>query len=272
MQISRKFLFTLLPVLLFSFLQSCQKEDLAENAAAPGAKLGPVIVDTLQPYFPGLDHTVAYFYLANQQPAPEVLSLKDQFSPAFKRATLAGMYYFANVIDKNNEGIIDSNAHWTWYLIDQNVWEPTRQVVIQNQFTTGTDTILIGQPKFLLTPAEKDNKGNQNKDHYKCYEIQNGKTLNIKAGIVDLCYGPDSVDVKEEVLFCPPCAKKRKGLPLEPIINPVDHVMIYSVGPPFIVNDNILSTDQFIETRGLVQDREFLTVPTKKISYRVTDL
>ena len=75
--------------------------------------------------------------------------------------------------------------HQTWWLIDDPV--PTcneRLVGLENQF--GRQDWLVKDGRYLVLPAHKNMPGFPTYwNHYKCYEVVRGDTLNIAVHLDD---------------------------------------------------------------------------------------
>ncbi|MEM7038664.1 MAG: hypothetical protein AAF570_16885 [Bacteroidota bacterium] len=277
MKTTTKILFALAFFFASSLLLSCEKENTPENSAMDNYRSGP-INDAAGPfqtfdYLPNIEHSAVFeVRLPNVtggvNQVPLLARLRDQFSPTWKPSQVTELSFFANAIDKNDEGLIDSSAHWNWYEINQIAREPHREVTIYNQFTQLIDTMVIGQPQYLLVPATKNGQGDASSlDHYKCYEVLRAREEQRRAKLMDPCYGTDSVTVTTPLLFCPPCGKWLPGREPELIQNPVDHLTVYDIDNERIA-DYITTTDQFGIRGQLVLERDYLTVPTRKFSFR----
>lgn len=195
------------------------------------------------------------------------VALKGQFDKDFRKHRLVALEHFANPVNKNEEGMINDQAHQTWYgFHPEDVGEPRRAVRLSNQF--GEQKIEIGDAGVLITPAEKFEPGSsfpKRQDHYKCYRVEEGDPINRTVTLRDQ-FLRNRVRVLEPLLFGVPVAKHYKEL--EPIVNEVAHLTIYRLEP----RDNHKRRgvrDQFDEYKLEILETALLAVPTLKRKWAV---
>lgn len=157
--------------------------------------------------------------------------LRGQFDSRDRPFVVSLLRQFANPVSKNGEGIKDRNNHFTAYEISTTAPEPVRAVVLENQF--GRQKLKIRLIHFLLVPALKIEPGigmPENLDHFKCYQVIEGPSLDAAVSLEDQFDSERKVQVREAALFCVPTIKKYGGQTYE-IKNPQEHLTIYSIAP-----------------------------------------
>lgn len=99
------------------------------------------------------------------------VALRGQFDEGFVEATLDSVVGYSNLVSKNGGVVHRKDAHLVWYRIKQAGGEPSRKVILKNQF--GEQTWTIGSPVYLLVPAAELSAASQqgvppdSVDHYK---------------------------------------------------------------------------------------------------------
>ena len=197
------------------------------------------------------------------------VKLKDQFDKQPLPATVFNVNFFANPVSKNEEKIIDPNAHLTWYQIRQTFARPLK-VEFQNQF--GKQQCELGEAAYLLVPTQKMETGSampKKLNHFKAYKVLNSDELNKQATLVDQfdrkLQQKENVIVGKLMFFCTPVAKNN-----EPIFDKSNHLAVYmikSLGSEHLPK-NILIKNQFGLDSLYVEKSYMLAVPTKKLSYK----
>lgn len=221
------------------------------------------------PSRPELDHFKVY-----EVEAAEVdiqVRLKDQLAADPKEAQLEALKYFANPTRKVHEeaavGVTDANRHFNWYAIRQEQPEPQRTIRFLNQF--GQHSVDIGDPRFLLVPAQKTSDENsefpESLDHYKCYEVTevNVAPAPPVAVLGDQFSREEEVKVGEPRFFCMPVMKEWEGTEPRDIVNAEEHLAVYEISPQAHQLD-IRTRDQFGEHSLQVLRSVMLAVPTEK--------
>lgn len=174
-----------------------------------------------------LDHFKLYEVQPYSMAATAIL--RGQFDSAERPFALGLLRQFANPVSKNGEGIKDRNNHLTVYEIQTTAPEPSRVVVLENQF--GKQELRIGPVLFLLVPALKIEPGiglPENLDHFKCYRVLQGPSLDAFVSLEDQFDSEKGVHVWEPMFFGVPTLKKYGGR-TEEIKNPAEHLTVYRI-------------------------------------------
>lgn len=156
--------------------------------------------------------------------------LQGQFDEEPQDAELTLLSYFANPVSKNGEPIYNRNAHLTWYRLYSQIPEPTRNVMVENQF--GQQKIIIGKSPALLAPARKQERGSQfpvDLDHFKLYWVLEGEPVNQGVELKDQFSGEEA-KVFYPLFFGVPVQKEYQGN-VSPIHNKKAHLLIYKITP-----------------------------------------
>ncbi|MCU0874962.1 MAG: hypothetical protein MUE50_21740 [Pirellulaceae bacterium] len=212
-----------------------------------------------------LDHFLVYAVkVIGEQPTerPPVVQLKGQFDRQPKKATVNTLTFFANPVSKNGARILDPNAHLAWYAITQES-EPTRRVEVRNQF--GSRKLTIGPAEFLLVPAQKRMEGGQfpsGLDHFKCYQVLDGKPVDKNVSLKDQFAGDKNVPVLRPRWLAVPVQKTYKEETTK-IQNKRDHLVVYEI-PRKESQKKLVMKDQFGNRRLESGERRFLCVPSTK--------
>lgn len=193
------------------------------------------------------------------------VSLQDQFdSLTTKFSTLVRIDYFANPVNKNNEGAGDPNSHLVWYRMSPPGAPIIRDVTFDNQF--GTQNVRIGAPEYVLLPAEKVEIGSefpQFTDHYECYRVIQGTPVNVSVTLWDQ-FESDAVQVEEPVWFCNPVDKNEEGL-----ISEINHLVFYKITPQTDVLRTIYVETQFDTLTLDADSSRWLGVPSEKRNWDI---
>lgn len=156
--------------------------------------------------------------------------LQGQFDEEPEDAELMLLSYVANPVSKNGEPIYNRNAHLTWYWLYPRIPEPTRNVVVENQF--GQQKIIIGKSPALLVPAQKRERGSQfpvDLDHFKLYWVLEGERVNQGVELKDQ-FVSEEAKVLYPLLFGVPVRKEYQG-DVSPVHNAKAHLLIYRITP-----------------------------------------
>lgn len=212
-----------------------------------------------------LDHFKVYKVRAAKV-VKDGVALRGQFDKEARKAEISGPLYFANPVSKNKEKIHDKDAHLNWYRLSCER-EPRRKVAVHNQF--GEQTILIGQPAFLLAPTKKVHDKtafplSKHLDHFKAYRVIKGKAIEKEVTLVDQ-FGDEKNAVLKPVLFCVPVAKSHGGKSIK-IVNEKDHLVVYEL-KPHEHEIKFETSDQFSENTLKTTVCVWLCVPSAKTKY-----
>lgn len=209
-----------------------------------------------------LDHFKVY--QVKEQRAEQVVMVQGQFDKEPKKIFIRGFLAFANPVSKNESKILDKNGHLTWYVFNQEKPDPKRAVILENQF--GKQKIVLGQPRFLLAPTEKHERGSafpKNLDHYVAYEVTDAGSINKTVSLVDQFGRDDKVLVRSAKFFCVPVTKIHDKKVFK-IRNERDHLTVYDITPKAFAKD-LNTTDQFGNHKMSVTRSYQLGVPTLKL-------
>jgi hypothetical protein len=221
------------------------------------------------------DHYLCYNARDRNDPPqhPEPVNLTDQFHHGAYKTGHARR--FCTPADKNDEGISDPTTHLKVYELQREVAPTVRAVVnTENQF--GTLTLRVRQPanlyvptaKGLTMPPDPPDPMRPGFEHFMCYKVKSIGPKFPKGIIVEVAnqFGAGKYALRKPRRLCTPVAKKRPSLPLEPIRNPVRHLVCYGIKPiiPLPPPEEVYASNQFgIERLQLQREREFC-VPSSK--------
>lgn len=197
------------------------------------------------------------------------VALHGQFDEEPEQAELLLLSYFGNPVSKNQEPIYNRNAHLTWYQLYQPIPEPTRTVVIKNQF--GQQEIVIGRPFALLAPALKQERGSQfpvKLDHFKLYKVLEGQPVDQSVALQDQ-FSSDEVRIICPIAFGVP-VKKQYQEHEAPLYNPDAHLLIYRITPRSVQQARPVR-DQFGKRFLSFLRSVALAVPSVKLEWNEMD-
>ncbi len=219
----------------------------------------------------GLDHFL--FYDIATQPAGDIIGVQTQFDigPAFgpERLQLRAAILFGNPVQKNDEKILDRNAHLTFYAAYDAVPDPMRTVNYTDQF--GRRKVIIGRKYGFLSPTQKAFRGTrfpEKLDHYVAFQVLDGAPVNKAVKLKDQ-WGAYTAKVYTPAFFAAPSRKWHDGK-VDGVNNAAAHLAIYRISPTAAAN-TAKTRDQF-GTRIAHSGRTvLLAVPCKKGKWEVTD-
>lgn len=194
------------------------------------------------------------------------VALQGQFDKFADKVELMALSMFANPVSKNGERLYDRHAHLTYYSLHQQVIEPTRAVVFENQF--GKQKILIGHAHKLMVPAEKYGRGSEfpkELDHYKVYAVLKGRHVEQRVKLKDQ-FGSQEVEVADPFAFAVPVKKIHHGETFG-IHNERAHLVIYRMTPGS-VDQTKLVRDQFGRRYLRILRSVLLGTPSLKLEWR----
>ncbi len=219
----------------------------------------------------GLDHFL--FYDIATQPAGDVIGVQTQFDvgPAAgpEKLQLRAAIAFANPVQKNDEKILDPNAHLTWYAAYDWVPDPTRIVNWTDQF--GRRRAYIGRKVAFLSPTQKARRGSkfpEKLDHYVVFQVLDSSPVGKAVKLKDQWGGYDA-KVYYPRYFAAPSRKWHNG-ETHGINNAKAHLAIYQISPS-PADKAAKSRDQF-GTRVVNARRAILlAVPCSKGKWKEVD-
>ncbi len=155
--------------------------------------------------------------------------LQGQFEREPKQADLLALQLFANVASKNEEEVVDWNAHLAGYLLRQLPVEPVRLVSIENQF--GLHEIVIGRAIYLFVPSQKGRLSTfpEGLAHFKVYQVLRGESMNKTVALKDQ-FGAERTEVLQPIGFAVPVTKWFQQQEFKPQ-NTKAHLVFYRIKP-----------------------------------------
>jgi hypothetical protein len=202
------------------------------------------------------------------------VQLVDQFG-AFN-VTVMEAALFGNPVEKEHDGVTpisDPNRHYTLYELDYGEEEPmldSWQVVVNNQFQDDKELTVVG-PYYLAVPTQKgDHEMVECLNHYLLYLVEEYPEfpevgVNLKDQFIE-----EDVTVWGPYYFANPVKKTvvENGDVAE-IEDPDLHWVLYDIweeaSPP--INETIQIDNQFGNRTIDLLEREYLAVPSEKISW-----
>ena len=176
---------------------------------------------------------------------------------------------FANPVRKNNEKILDPNAHLTAYIAYDQVPDPVRVVNYTDQF--GRRRIYMGRKTLFLSPTQKARRGSkfpEELDHYVAFQVLDSTPVNKPVKLRDQ-WGASETRVLYPLFFAAPSRKWHAGN-VDGIKNAKAHLAIYRIMPT-ASGRAAKSRDQF-GTRVVNAERSvLLAVPCSKGKWQVAD-
>ena len=199
----------------------------------------------------------------NQNPIStgEAVILIDQFGESDH--ILGPLEKYGVPVDKNFEGFADPRAHLTWWRLSDNVVEPFRTVVVQNQF--GDYTLGVFNSEYLLAPALKNAPSQplpDTHDHYKCYRVE-GDEIPFGAQLFDQ-FSQENLGILTPLYLCNPAEKLLVDGTGFPITKPTEHLVCYLLAQSDPANIVVVAEDQFGVWSLALTERELLCVPSLK--------
>ncbi len=219
----------------------------------------------------GLDHFL--FYDTADQRVAERIRVQTQFEvgrdeePDVIRLTAAAL--FANPVKKNSEGILDPNAHLTWYRVHDPVPDPMRMVNYRDQF--GRRRVCLGRKAGFLAPTQKERRGGrfpEGLDHYVVYQVLESTPVNKTVALRDQ-WGATKTKVHYPLFFAAPSRKWHAGQ-VDGIQNAKAHLAIYRITPTS-VEKTAKTRDQFGSRAVIAYRRVLLGVPCDKGRWDLLD-
>jgi hypothetical protein len=186
-----------------------------------------------------------YFKIYDSAPHanPSFVKLEGQFDEEAQPSQVHYLEAFGCAASKNGEPLFDQRARLTWYAAVSPIHEPTRRVVIENQF--GEQSLLVGPARYLLAPARTYEPGSgfaAQLDHFKLYGVLDGPVLNRPVTLRDMLRN-ERVVVSVPIALGVPVSKTHAGTTI-PIKNEAAHLVIYRITSRPI-NKVIRVLDQF---------------------------
>ena len=209
-----------------------------------------------------------FYDVANQRLGQNIL-VQGQFDEEPETIRLTQLNLFANPVSKNGEKLYNRNAHLIWYNVFDPAPEPTRVVVVENQF--GKQKILIGRAIGFLSPTQKYELGSKfpkELDHFKVYQVLQGEQIGKQVTLKDQFDG-NEVIVHYPVAFAVPVRKQHLHGSFG-VHNREAHLVLYRITPR-TVQKPVLTRDQFGRHQLYVYRSILLATPSKKLEWKVED-
>jgi hypothetical protein len=209
-----------------------------------------------------LDHYKVYTWQSPLFELPTV-GLRDQFMSGSYQ--LRGPTFLSPPAQKNEEPVHDPRIHLQWYELLNPLPEPSRRVVVNNQF--GESFLDVGQSRYLLVPTVKNEEQVPFPfpplplSHYKCYDAVGPYVVRTVTLVTQ--FGTELVQVAKPRYLCNPVEKIHNGI-VSPILNETDHLVCYDIFPPVPLNVTVSTQDQFGVRGGVVFENRWLCVPSLK--------
>jgi hypothetical protein len=211
-------------------------------------------------------------YIATGEPVNETVGTQDQFDIAdqtgFEPTDVRQAVRLCNPVEKIHKRrvfpIPDRRAHLTLYLAPTHNIEPTRRVVVDNQF--GKARLLTFNPLVLAAPTQKNNEGfPEDLDHYKCYRAY-GASAKAVVTLRDQFSVEERVEVGRPLLFCNPTRKIHAAGAVFGVNNATDHLVCYQTERrPF--ERSVTTLDQFGTHQLRLREADLLCAPTEKLDF-----
>jgi hypothetical protein len=217
-----------------------------------------------------LDHFKFWRVRPGIAPVSRTVQLRGQFDSAPWKAEVNFPQFIGNPADKNHEGIQNPLLHYVAYGIKADQ-QPSRTVAVTNQFVTD-EKWRLGQPSWLLVPADKKVKGGGDPteppkgDHFVCYAVEDAKAFGKEVTLLDQFdkTNPEQLRELKPAFFCVPVEKTREGKQPEPIIDRETHLAVYWIDPQRDISITISTNDQFGRQLMQALRSEYLGVPSLK--------
>ena len=208
-----------------------------------------------------LDHYL--LYAATGTSVDGSVNLTDQFGYEPEVEVYAPIY-FANPVQKTHDGnvteIVNPDVHVVIYSIYGGYFQETVQVV--NQF--GAQALNVSGPYYLAVPSQKIVPPAPPLDHFKCYDVVGAPPVSVSVYLADQFNEYSSVQVNYADWFCNPVTKVY-GQNVTPIVNPDNHLTVYSITPKDMSTFVVEVENQFGTQNLTVYGPVALAAPTWKL-------
>jgi len=234
---------------------------------APGLTATPAEAQTP----PELDHFKCY--RTTFTPPNVFVGLLDQFDgfgAAPQDLFIRFPVKFCTPVEKTTpDGVItpikDINAHLEMFIAAPDRLEPTRRVVVRNQF--GTQWLLTYGPELLAVPSAKNDQPPPGTlDHYKCYRTY-GASKRIVLKLRDQFQDGTTATVLRPRDFCNPVEKTHNGEQTK-VNNPHAHLLCYTIATTAF-DGRALARNQFGLADLPLGTPDMLCVPSEKLRFSI---
>jgi hypothetical protein len=202
------------------------------------------------------------FYDVANQRVGDRITLQGQFDKEPEVVQVLVLDLFGHVVTKNRESVFEPAARLAWYSLFDPVPEPTRRVVIENQF--GAQNLVIGRAGALLVPSRTYGPRStfpERLDHFKVYRVLDGKPVDKVVSLKDP-FGAKDVAVSTPFAFGVPVTKHHGSITTS-IQNKDAHLVIYRI-TPHSTGWSLRARDQFGLREIQASRAVLLAVPSLK--------
>ncbi len=210
-----------------------------------------------------LDHFKVYEVWEQGVP-PLSVTLKDQFASE-EDVRPRGLTHFAAPVIKNDQEVIDPNAHLTWYRVDSRA--PIRRVEVSNQFNPRRkrQRLYVQNPEYLMVPTQKEGYRSsfpKDLDHYRCYRVIRSRPVEAKVRLRDQ-FGEEETIIGRARYLCVPVSKNGTE-----IKNSKDHLVAYRIRERVGYRQRVRIANQFTAYHPIavtLTRSVWLCVPSRKL-------
>jgi len=224
-------------------------------------------------YKPLLDHFECYWATPHSF-ANRLVGVRDQFNvSAFPRklaVTRQGLDTLCNPASKNRESVPNQFSHLFCYPVAKGTPFRAKTVLITNQF--GQDLLRIVRPRELCLPTSKNLRRSAkfrpipNIAHYLCYDVRAQRRRYPAVTLSDE-FGFRKATVLAPDRLCAPVQKFVPGQKPTAVIDPLDHLLCYSIRTRFAPRAAYIRNQFEIRALKAIRGR-WLCVPSTKLVLR----
>jgi len=228
--------------------------------------LAPALVEAL-------DHFKCY-RTTGEPPNVEVL-LRDQFddpAAAPDKTFVRFPVRFCTPVEKTTpDGVVtkitDQNAHLEMFITAPGRLEPTRRVVVRNQF--GIQLLTTYGPELLAVPSAKNSQPPpESLDHFKCYRAS-GRVKQVDLKLSDQFQEGTPAALLRPIEFCNP-VEKTHGDVTTPINHRRAHLLCYTItSTPFTVDARVRNQFAPNGVTLTLGTADMLCAPSQKLKFSV---
>jgi hypothetical protein len=187
-----------------------------------------------------LDHFLCYLIQPTQFEGRPGLTMMDQFNTKPVPFKLTSRELLCNPVSKNQEPILNKQAHLVAYTMQGPDAAPRNiPVIVGNQFGPNQRYIVLGQNRFLV-PTGKVALGPtiaappvppipERFGHYACYAVKPEGNFPQRDVVLEDQFGRLQGEVYEPAFLCNPAEKFIDNKPAGPVVDARDHLMCYAL-------------------------------------------
>ncbi|MGA9115413.1 MAG: SdrD B-like domain-containing protein [Bacteroidota bacterium] len=240
---------------------------LYNRALSPSEVLNVYLADSLGRCKSGINIGMNHYKTWRLMPTMlnQMVVVEDQFMTDSLRLTMLEL--LSNPVQKIHEpdtfNITEPDHHFTWYRAMGR--DTMLSLTYVNQFESRD--VSIGPAEYLLLPARKmPHFEPESLDHYKAYRILDPSGFRpfiILRDQFDTQYGmPEYIDSLRAVYFLTPAIKNMEA---SRMFDSVTHYVAYEIMPKRFFSTSRGVQDQFGTHSVMVQESQYLLVPSEKI-------